>query len=201
MELAIGRVPALASAGIKQLINGPESFTPDGNFILGEAPELRNLFVGAGFNAYGIAAGGGAGMALAEWVHDGAPPYDLWVVDIRRFGPPHRSTEWVRARTLEAYGKHYTIAWPYEEYDSGRPNRVSPLYDRLVRHGAVFGEKMGWERPNWFADAAAGEVQRDEYRFGRQNWFAAVGREHRAAREAAVLIDQTSFAKFELDRP
>jgi 4-methylaminobutanoate oxidase (formaldehyde-forming) len=112
MERAIGRVPALAGAGIKQLINGPESFTPDGNFILGEAPEVRNFFVGAGFNAYGIAAGGGAGMALAEWVCAGAPPYDLWVVDIRRFGPTHGDTNWVRARTLEAYSKHYAIAWP-----------------------------------------------------------------------------------------
>jgi sarcosine dehydrogenase len=198
MNLAIGRVPALASAGIKQLVNGPESFTPDGSFILGEAPELRNFFVGAGFNAYGIAAGGGAGMALAEWVHEGAPPYDLWVVDIRRFGQPHRNTDWVRARTLEAYGKHYTIAWPSEEHVSGRPNRVSPLYRRLAEQGAVFGEKLGWERPNWFADLAAREQQRDEYSFGRQNWFAAVAREHRATREAAVLTDQTSFAKLKL---
>ena len=201
MELAVGRVPALATAGIKQLINGPESFTPDGSFILGEAPELRNFFVGAGFNAYGIAAGGGAGMALAEWVHDGAPPYDLWVVDIRRFGRPHQNTDWVRARTLEAYGKHYTIAWPSEEHDSGRPNRVSPLYRRLAEQGAVFGEKLGWERPNWFADVAEGERQRDEYSFGRPSWFNAVAREHRAMREAATLVDQTSFAKFTLRGP
>jgi 4-methylaminobutanoate oxidase (formaldehyde-forming) len=199
MDRAIGRVPALASAGIKQLINGPESFTPDGNFILGEAPELRNLFVGAGFNAYGIAAGGGAGMALAEWVAAGVAPYDLWVVDIRRFGPHHRDEGWTRARTLEAYAKHYTISWPHEDYDSGRPNRVSPLYERLAERGAVFGEKFGWERPNWFADVAAGESRRDEYGFGRQNWFEAVGREHRATREAAVVIDQTSFAKFALE--
>jgi len=196
MELAIGRVPALAETGIRQLINGPESFTPDGNFILGEAPELANFFVGAGFNAFGIAAGGGAGQALAQWVHDGVPPYDLWVVDICRFGKPHQSTDWVRTRTLEAYTKHYTMAWPFEEHDSGRPNRTSPLYERLKSAGAVFGEKLGWERPNWFADNSRGEVAHDEYTYGRQNWFAAVGREHVACREAAVLIDQTSFAKF-----
>jgi 4-methylaminobutanoate oxidase (formaldehyde-forming) len=201
MEQAMARVPALASAGIKQLLNGPESFTPDGNFIIGEAPDLRNFFVGAGFNAFGIAAGGGAGMALAEWVHDGAPPYDLWVVDIRRFGQPHRDTDWVRARTLEAYAKHYTIAWPAEEHASGRPNRVSPLYSRLAEAGAVFGEKLGWERPNWFADAAAGESPRDEYSFERPNWFGAVAREHRATREAAVISDETSFAKFRVVGP
>ncbi len=196
MELALGRVPALQTAGIKQFINGPESFTPDGNFILGEAPEVAGLFVGAGFNAFGIASGGGAGMALAEWVAKGAPPYDLWPVDIRRFGRNHGSTAWVRSRTLEAYGKHYTMAWPSEEYASARPARRSPLYDRLAAKGACFGEKLGWERPNWFA--APGEPPRDTPSFGRANWFEAVGREHRACREAAVLIDQSSFAKFML---
>ncbi len=201
MELATGRVPALQTVGINELINGPESFTPDGNFILGEAPELRNFFVGAGFNAFGIAAGGGAGMALAEWVHRGIAPYDLWVVDIRRFGRPHQDTDWVRMRTLEAYGKHYTMAWPYEEHDSGRPCRTSPLYSRLLDAGASFGEKLGWERPNWFAATERGESPHDVYSYERQNWFDAVGREHRAAREAAVLIDQTSFAKFALKGP
>jgi 4-methylaminobutanoate oxidase (formaldehyde-forming) len=196
MELSLGRVPALENAGIKQMINGPESFTPDGNFILGEAPELRNFFVGAGFNAFGIASGGGAGMALAEWVAKGEPPYDLWPVDIRRFGRPHFDTDWVRTRTLEAYGKHYTMAWPFEENSSGRPARKSPLYDRLKAQGAVFGEKLGWERPNWFA--GADDEPRDIYTYGRQNWFAAVGWEHQAVREAAVIFDQTSFAKFVL---
>ena len=201
VELSLGRVPALETAGVKQLTNGPESFTPDGNFILGEAPELANFFVGAGFNAYGIAAGGGAGMALAEWVAKGEPPFDLWPVDIRRFGRPHFDTDWVRTRTLEAYGKHYTMAWPHEEHDSGRPCRKSPLYEILKARGACFGEKLGWERPNWFADLEAGEEPRDIYSFGRQNWFEAVGREHRAAREAAVLFDQSSFAKFSLKGP
>lgn len=201
MELALGRVPALEAAGIKTLTNGPESFTPDGNFIIGEAPELKNFFVGAGFNAFGIAAGGGAGMALAEWARNGEPPFDLWSADIRRFGRPHFDTDWVRTRTVEAYGKHYTMAWPHEEHDSGRPCRKSPLYDILAEAGACFGEKLGWERPNWFASASLGETPRDEYSFGRQNWFAAVGREHKAARETAVLFDQTSFAKFALKGP
>ncbi|HVW57895.1 MAG TPA: FAD-dependent oxidoreductase [Rhizobiaceae bacterium] len=196
MELALGRVPALQTAGVKELVSGPESFTPDGMFILGEAPEQRNFFVGAGFNAFGIASGGGAGMALAEWVRNGEPPFDLWPADIRRFGRPHFDDDWIRKRTYEAYGKHYTMAWPSEEHHSARPCRRSPLYDTLLAEGAVFGEKLGWERPNWFADRAAVEEQKDIYTFGRPNWHEAVGREHRACREAAVLFDQTSFAKF-----
>ena len=201
MELSLGRVPALETAGIKELLNGPESFTPDGNFILGEAPEVANYFVGAGFNAFGIASGGGAGMALAEWVAKGEPPYDLWPVDIRRFGRPHFDADWIRTRTLEMYGKHYTMSWPHEEHESGRPCRRSPLYERLAERGACFGEKLGWERPNWFADLEAGEKAEDVYSFGRQNWFEPVGREHKAAREAAVLFDQSSFAKYLLQGP
>jgi 4-methylaminobutanoate oxidase (formaldehyde-forming) len=199
MEQAIVRVPALADAGIKQMLNGPESFTPDGNFILGAAPERDNVFVGAGFNAFGIASGGGAGMALAEWVHKGEPPFDLWPVDIRRFGKPHADVDWVRSRTLEAYSKHYTMAWPHEEHRSCRPCRRSPLYDSLKAQGACFGEKLGWERPNWFAESP--ETARDEYSFGRQNWFDAVGAEHRAARERVALFDQSSFAKYRVCGP
>ncbi len=198
MEQALGRVSALEQTGVKQMINGPESFTPDGMFILGEAPEQRNFFVGAGFNAFGIAAGGGAGMALAEWVAKGEAPFDLWSADIRRFGRPHFDTDWIRKRTYEAYGKHYMMAWPSEEHSSGRPCRKSPLYETLRVNGAVFGEKLGWERPNWFADLSAGELQEDRYTFHRPNWHDAVAREHTACREAAVLIDQTSFAKFAL---
>jgi sarcosine dehydrogenase len=194
MELAIGRVPALQTAGVKTLINGPESFTPDGNFILGEAPELRGLFVGAGFNAFGIASGGGAGKMLAEWVVGGAAPMDLWPVDIRRFGPAHRDTGWVRARTLEAYAKHYTMAWPSEENVSARPLRRSALYARLAEAGACFGEKMGWERPNWFV--APGEAPVDVYTYEKPNWFGAVAREHHNTRQHVSLFDQSSFAKF-----
>jgi 4-methylaminobutanoate oxidase (formaldehyde-forming) len=196
MEQALVRVPALEKAGVKQLINGPESFTPDGNFILGEAPELKGFYVGAGFNAFGIASAGGAGRALAEWIAGGEPPFDLWPVDIRRFGPVHRDEAWVRTRTLEAYARHYTMAWPHEEMESGRPVRVSPLYERLKAQGASFGWKLGWERPNWFAPK--GMEPKDQYSYGRQNWFEAVGAEHRAARKAAALFDQSSFAKFML---
>jgi len=196
MEQALARVPALEAAGIKTLTNGPESFTPDGNFILGEAPEVRNLFVGAGFNAFGIASGGGAGKALAAWVVTHEQPMDLWVVDIRRFSTLHRDDAWVRARTIEACSKHYTMAWPHEEHDSGRPRLLSPLYERLKARRASFGSKLGWERPNWFAPE--GVEPKDVYSFGRQNWFEHVGTEHRACRERVALFDQSSFAKFEL---
>jgi 4-methylaminobutanoate oxidase (formaldehyde-forming) len=196
LDQAIERVPALVSAGARELINGPESFTPDGNFILGAAPERDGFYVGAGFNAFGIASGGGAGQVLAEWIVGAEAPCDLWPVDIRRFGSPHRDVGWVRARALELYGKHYSIAWPGEEHASGRPLRRSPLYEYLRAVGAVFGEKFGWERPNWFA--AAGESAHDDYSFGKPNWFAAVAREHQATRERVALFDQSSFAKFEL---
>ena len=128
MEQAIARVPALANAGVKRMINGPESFTPDGNFILGPAPECANMYVGAGFNAFGIASGGGAGWVLAQWVVTGEAPLDLWVVDIRRFSDLHRDRDWVLARTLEAYGKHYTIGFPHEEYEMRPPaHRLAAL--------------------------------------------------------------------------
>ncbi len=199
MVEAIARVPALEKVGVKQMINGPESFTPDGNFILGVAPECSNMFVGAGFNAFGIASGGGAGWVLAQWVIDGEAPLDLWVVDIRRFAGMHRDRQWVLDRTLEAYGKHYTIGFPHEEYESGRPRVVSPLYERLKAHGAVFGSKLGWERPNWFAPK--GMEARDVYSMGRQNWFSTVGDEHRHVREAVGIFDQSSFAKYEMTGP
>ena len=196
MGQAIARIPALENAGVKQMINGPESFTPDGNFILGVAPECKNMFVGAGFNAFGIASGGGAGWVLAQWVVDGEAPLDLWVVDIRRFSNMHRDRQWVCDRTLEAYGKHYTIGFPHEEYESGRPRIVSPLYERLKKHRAVFGSKLGWERPNWFAPQ--GMEPKDIYSMGRQNWFEPVGEEHRHVREKVGIFDQSSFAKYEL---
>ncbi|PAQ08652.1 GcvT family protein [Mesorhizobium temperatum] len=196
MNQAIARVPALETVGVKQMINGPESFTPDGNFILGVAPECANMFVGAGFNAFGIAAGGGAGWVLAQWVVDGEAPLDLWVVDIRRFSDLHRDRLWVRDRTLEAYGKHYTIGFPHEEYVTGRPRIVSPLYERLQKQRAVFGSKLGWERPNWFAPE--GVEPKDIYSMGRQNWFSPVGDEHRHVREHVGIFDQSSFAKYEM---
>jgi sarcosine dehydrogenase len=196
MTEALARVPALETTGIKKMINGPESFTPDGNFILGAAPELANYYVGAGFNAFGIASGGGAGWVLAQWVASGEAPMDLWVVDIRRFSDLHKDRNWVNERTLEAYGKHYTVGFPHEEYQSGRPRIVSPLYERLKGLNACFGSKLGWERPNWFAPKGA--VPEDIYSMGRQNWFDAVGVEHRAVRERVGVFDQSSFAKYEL---
>lgn len=196
MSQAIARVPALETAGVKQMINGPESFTPDGNFILGQAPACDNMYVGAGFNAFGIASGGGAGWALAEWVTKREAPLDLWTVDIRRFSELHRDQTWVAERTLEAYGKHYTPGFPHEEFQSGREKIVSPLYERLKKHNAVFGSKLGWERPNWFAPE--GVAAEDIYAMGRQNWFEPVGAEHRLVREKAGIFDQSSFAKFEL---
>lgn len=196
---AVQRVPSLETVGIRKLINGPESFTPDGNFILGEAPEVAGFFVGAGFNAFGIAAGGGAGQALAQWVIAEEQPVDLWPVDIRRFGSVHQDVSWVRERTTEMYAKHYTMSWPHEEHESARPRMRSELYGLLKADGACFGSKLGWERPNWFAKSDESPV--DVYSFGRQNWFDSVGEEHRACREDVVLFDQSSFAKFELEGP
>ena len=193
---AVARVPALEHVGVKRMIHAPESFTSDGNFILGKAPNLANFFVGAGFNAFGIASGGGAGWALAEWVRRGEAPLDLWAVDIRRFSQMHDDRDWLEARIVEATAKHYSIAYPFEEFESGRPLIVSPLYRRLQEAGAVFGSKLGWERANWFAPPRT--LAEDVPSMGRQNWFAAVGAEHKAARERAALFDQSSFAKFEL---
>jgi 4-methylaminobutanoate oxidase (formaldehyde-forming) len=199
MVQALARVPVLERTGIKRMIHGPESFTPDGNFILGRAPELENFYVGAGFNAFGIASAGGAGWALAEWIAAGEAPLDLWVVDIRRFAGLHRDQSFVRERTLEAYSRHYAVAYPHEEYESGRPRLISPLYGRLKARHACFGSKLGWERANWFAQT--GTEAEDVPSMGRQNWFAAVGEEHRAVRDDAGLFDQSSFAKFELAGP
>jgi len=199
MTNAMVRVPALASAEVHRLVNGPESFTPDNQFILGEAPELRRFFVGAGFNSAGIASAGGAGRALAEWIVEGRPTMDLWPVDIRRFARWHGNERWLRERMVEAVGLHYAMAWPLRDYRSGRGVRRSPLHDRLGAKGAAFGSKMGWERANWFAtDGARPETI---YSFGSQNWRPYAAAEHRAAREAVAVFDQTSFAKLLLEGP
>ncbi|MCU4161666.1 FAD-dependent oxidoreductase [Acidiphilium sp. AL] len=199
MKNALERVPALETAAIKTFLNGPESFTPDNNFILGEAPETRNVFVAAGFNSMGIASAGGAGRALAEWIVGGEPSFDLWPVDIRRFARFNGNRVWLRDRVKEVLGLHYAMPWPNHELTTARPFRRSPLFDRLAAKGAVFGSKMGWERPNWFAPP--GIERRTGYSFGRQNWFAHVAEEHRACREGVALFDMTSFAKFLMQGP
>ena len=199
MENALIRLPALESAEIKTFMNGPESFTPDNNFIMGEAPELKNFYVAAGFNSIGIASGGGAGRALAEWIVQGEPTLDLWPVDIRRFAPFHNDDRFLKERVSEVLGLHYMMPWPNRELESARPLRKSPLYSRLAAQNALFGSKMGWERPNFFAPSA--QEARLDYSWDRQNWFRFVAAEHKATRGAVTITDLTSFSKFMLQGP
>jgi 4-methylaminobutanoate oxidase (formaldehyde-forming) len=188
------RIPRLESAGFAKFVNGPESFTPDNQFLMGETPELRGLFVCAGFNSVGIASAGGAGKYLAEWLLEGEPSMDLWAVDVRRFGAWANNRTFLRARVGEILGLHYQMAWPNREPETGRNLRRSALHDRLAAQGACFGVKAGWERPNWFAGPdAKPEIH---YAFGRQNWFPQQALEHRACRERVALFDQSGFAKF-----
>ncbi|HKW93011.1 MAG TPA: FAD-dependent oxidoreductase [Methylomirabilota bacterium] len=197
MRNALIRLPDLETAEVRTFMNGPESFTPDNYFILGEAPEVRRYYVGAGFCSGGIAAAGGAGRALAEWIVEDRPPMDLWQADIRRFAPFHADRRFLRERVSEIVGVHYHIAFPNRELTSGRNLRRSPLHDRLHARRASFGAKMGWERANWFAPE--GVAPEPEYSFGRQNWFPYSAAEHRATREAVAVFDQTSFAKLRLE--
>jgi heterotetrameric sarcosine oxidase gamma subunit len=188
------RIPALENCKFSKFTNGPESFTPDNNFIMGEAPEVENLFVAAGFNSVGIASAGGAGKYLAEWMLEGEPTLDLWSVDIRRFGPWANNRAFLRERVTEVLGVHYQMAWPNREFESARGIRKSPLHDRLAQTGACFGAKNGWERPNWFAGPSQKPIV--EYSFSRQNWFENHAREHKACRENVAVFDQTGFSKF-----
>ena len=197
MRNALVRLPALETAEVRTFLNGPESFTPDNYFILGEAPEVRRYYVGAGFCSGGIAAAGGAGKALAEWIVEDRAPMDLWPADIRRFAPLHGNRRFLRERVSEIVGVHYNIAFPNRELTSGRGLRRSPLHERLRERRACFGAKMGWERANWFAPE--GVAPEAVYSFGRQNWFPYSAAEHRAAREAVAVFDQTSFAKLRLE--
>jgi glycine cleavage system aminomethyltransferase T/glycine/D-amino acid oxidase-like deaminating enzyme len=191
MRAAIHRTPCLETAEVRQLLNGPESFTPDGNFILGEAPECRGLFVAAGFNSAGIANAGGAGRLLAEWMVGGEPSVDVGDVDIRRFSGFHGNRAHLSVRTVETLGLHYAMRWPRYELKTVRPLRRSPLYDRLSAKGARFGARMGWERANYFAPGA-GELP---HSFGRPAWLPYCLEEQRATREHVAIFDQTSFAK------
>jgi 4-methylaminobutanoate oxidase (formaldehyde-forming) len=199
MEQAVLRIPALASARVRQHVNGPESFTPDGRYLLGEAPECRNFFVAAGFNSVGIASGAGAGKAVAEWIVGGESPMDLWDVDIRRVAPFQGNPRYLRDRTVEMVGALYAMHWPFQQPETARGVRRSVLHDRLAARGACFGAVMGWERANWYA--APGEEAVYRYSYGRQNWFPRAAEEHRAVREAVGLFDQSSFAKFRLEGP
>ena len=195
MTNAIHRTPCLETAQIKMLLNGPESFTLDGNFILGEAPEVGGYFVCAGFNSAGIANSGGAGRLVAEWIVGGEAPIDLWDVDIRRFAPFHANRRHLADRTVESLGLHYAMRWPREELATVRPLRRSPLYDRLQAKGAVFGTKLNWERANYFLPAGAHAAP---YTLETPAWLPYVLEEQRACREDVVVFDQTSFSKFVL---
>jgi 4-methylaminobutanoate oxidase (formaldehyde-forming) len=195
------RVPAMADAGVRQVINGPEGFTPDNEFILGESG-VRGFWVAAGFSAHGIAGAGGMGQQMAEWITTGEPGYDLWKMDIRRFGAPYRTPAFTLARATENYATYYDIHYPFEERQSGRPFRTSPTYERLAALGCAFGEKSAWERPNWFeSNAAAGDPGLRPRGWAGKHWSPAIGAEALTTREAAALFDETSFAKIEVRGP
>ncbi len=198
-ERAIHRMPGLADAGIQLFFNGPEAFTPDGVYYLGEAPEVDRCFVAAGFNSVGIQSAGGAGWALADWIADGHPPMDLWPVDLRRTFPFQADPTYLATRIPESLGLLYAMHWPFRQYESARDVRRSPLHDQLDSAGAVFGEVAGWERANWFAPE--GVARRYEYSYGKQNWFDASGEECDSVRNRVGLFDQTSFAKFDVSGP
>jgi len=201
MENAIVRVPSLEGAEVVKLINGPEAFTPDGEFILGES-EVRGFWVAAGFCAHGLAGAGGMGQLMAEWIVEGQPAFDVWHMDSRRFGSQYASRPYAQARTTEVYSTYYDIRYPGQDRLAGRPLRLSPAYPRLVELGASFGEKSGWERANWFeSNAARGDAAPQPRGWAGQIWSPAIGFEHRACRERAALFDETSFGKIEVSGP
>jgi len=197
LEKAVSRMPMLETAGIHTFFNGPESFTPDDRYYLGEAPELKGYWVAAGYNSIGIASSGGAGFALAQWMNDGEPPFDLWEVDIRRAQPFQRNRQYLKERVTETLGLLYADHFPYRQVATSRGIRRTPLHEHLKARGAVFGEVAGWERANWFAR----EGQEREYRYSwkRQNWFENQKEEHLAVRNGAGLFDMTSFGKIRIE--
>ncbi len=194
MESAIHRIPVLQETGVRKFYNGPESFTPDNQFILGPAPEVGNFYVGAGFNSVGIASAGGAGRALAEWIVNGEATTDLTAVDIRRFARFNGNNRWLHDRVAEVLGLHYEIPWPNREMRTARPFRRSPLYHVLEQSNASFGSKMGWERANFFAPS--GTTPAIEYSWSRPNWLPWVSAEHTNTRTNVTIFDQTSFSKY-----
>jgi 4-methylaminobutanoate oxidase (formaldehyde-forming) len=194
LEKAVQRLPVLGTSGIQTWFNGPESFTPDDRYLLGETAEVRNLFVACGFNSIGIQSSGGAGKVLAQWIRDRRAPIDLVDVDVRRMAPFQGTRDYLRDRTVESLGLLYAMHWPFRQYESARNVRRSPFHDSLVALGACMGEYAGWERPNWYS--TPGSRSAYEYSYGRQNWFERCAMECRATRDAVALYDQSSFAKF-----
>ncbi len=198
MEFALQRVPSLGEMEVIKLINGPEAFTPDGEFILGPS-DVRGFWVAAGFCAHGLAGAGGMGQLVAEWVVDGTPSLDVWHMDSRRFGAAYRSRDYTVARTAEIYETYYDVKYPGHERQAGRPLRVSPAYARLRELGASFGEKSGWERANWFEpNVASGDESLRPSGWAGKHWSPAIGAEHVACRTTAALFDESSFAKIEV---
>lgn len=194
IEQAMSRVPVLYKTGIRLLFCGPESFTPDHNYLMGEAPNLKNFFVAAGFNSLGILSGGGVGHVMARWIVDGHPPMDVWTVNLRRTHPWQDNSSYLADRIVEALGIGYQDHWPARQWNTARDVRKTVLHDRVAAAGACFGEGAGWERPNWYA--GAGERPAYRYGWGRDNnWFAPSAREHEAVRERVGLFDQSSFSK------
>jgi glycine cleavage system aminomethyltransferase T/glycine/D-amino acid oxidase-like deaminating enzyme len=201
MENALVRVPSLGDMEVVRLVNGPEAFTPDGEFILGPT-DVRGFWVAAGFCAHGLAGAGGMGKLVAEWLVEGVPSLDVWEMDSRRFGRHYASREYTLARSLEVYSTYYDVKYPGHERQAGRPLRVSPTYPRLEELGAAWGEKSGWERANWFeSNAARGDESLRPRGWAGRLWSPAIGAEHVACREAAALFDETSFAKIEIAGP
>ena len=198
MTNAVVRVPDLEDAEVVKLVNGPEAFTPDGEFILGES-DVRGFWVAAGFCAHGLAGAGGMGRLVAEWIVEGVPSLDVWEMDSRRFGAAYASQAYTLARTVEVYSTYYDVKYPGHERQAGRPLRLSPTYERLADLGAAFGEKSGWERANWFEpNAERGDESLRPRGWAGRLWSPAIGAEHRACREAAALFDETSFAKLDV---
>lgn len=199
LEMAAERMPILNDVGIQLFFNGPESFTPDDRYLLGESPDVKNLFVAAGFNSIGIASSGGAGKVLADWILDGNPPMDLWEVDTRRMMPFQRNESYLYDRTKETLGLLYAMHWPFYQPETARGVRKSPVHDRIADIGGVFGTVAGWERANWFAPT--GIERKYEYSFKRQNWFEHSANECAKVRNGVALFDQSSFAKFHVEGP
>ncbi|MGB5560571.1 MAG: FAD-dependent oxidoreductase [Paracoccaceae bacterium] len=197
LEQAVNRLPLLGSAGIHTFFNGPESFTPDDRYYLGEAPEVSGYWVAAGYNSIGIVSSGGAGFALAQWMNDGEAPFDLWEVDIRRAQPFQKNRRYLKERVTETLGLLYADHFPYRHVETARGVRRSPIHQHLADRGAVFGELAGWERANWFAKP--GQDREYKYDWHGQNWFDNQRAEHMAVREKVGLFDMTSFGKIRVE--